>query len=62
MLGPWYKYVNFGAGTSQGGLSNLISQKVFIKFLSKRQFPHESVNSSFIITNMKNTLTIFFGN
>ena len=35
---------------------NVIAQKVFIPLLCKSQFPHKSVNSSFIITDIKNTL------
>ena len=40
----------------------LISQIVFVKSFLKSQFPHKSVNSSFIITNMKNKLTDLRGN
>ena len=39
----------------------LISQKVFIRSFCKRQFPHKSVNLSFIITNVTNKLTDLCG-
>jgi len=39
----------------------LISHKAFIKSFFKSQFPHESVNLSFTITNMKNKLTDLCG-
>ena len=39
----------------------LISQKVFTKSFCKSQFPHKSVNVSFIITNFDNTLTDLCG-
>ena len=35
----------------------LISQKVFVKSFRKSQFPHKSVNGSFLITNIKNKWT-----
>ena len=40
----------------------LISQNVLIKLFSKSQFPHKSVNLSFIITSMKNKFTDLCGN
>jgi len=46
-----------GATPPSAQPSWLISQKVFIKFFCKSQFPHKSVNISFIITNMKNEFT-----
>jgi len=39
-----------------------ISQKVFIKSFCESQFPHKSVNVSFIITDIKNELTDLCGN
>ena len=39
----------------------LVFQKVFIKLFCTSQFPDQSVNVSFIITNMKNKLTNFVG-
>ena len=39
----------------------LISHKVLIKSFWTSQFPHKSVNLSFIITNIKNKLTFFCG-
>ena len=36
----------------------IISQKGSIKSLRKSQFPHKSVNLSFIITNIKNTMGV----
>ena len=39
-----------------------ISQKVFITSFLKSQFPHKSVNLSFIIATMKDKLTDFRGN
>ena len=39
-----------------------ISHKVFIKSSCKSQLPQISVNSSFIITNMRNQLTDLCGN
>ena len=41
---------------------DLVSQKVFIKLFCKSQFPHQSVNLSFIVTNMKDKLTNLCGN
>ena len=38
-----------------------IPQKVLIKLFCKSQFPHKSVNLSFIITNIKIKLTDFCG-
>ena len=40
----------------------LVSQKVFIQSFCKRQFPHKSVNSSFIITSINDKLTNLCGN
>ena len=40
----------------------LISLKVFIKSFCKSQFPHKSVNLSFIITDLKDKLTSLCGN
>jgi len=40
----------------------LISQEVFMKTFSKSQFPHKSDNLSFVITNLKNTMTDLCGN
>ena len=37
--------------------TRLISQKVFIKSFGKFQFPHKSVNESFVIANVNNELT-----
>ena len=39
-----------------------ISQKSFIKSFGESQFPHKSVNLSFIITNIRNRLTDLGGN
>jgi len=39
--------------------AGLTSQKVFIKSFCKCQFPHRSVNSSFIMTYMKDKLTVY---
>jgi len=55
-LGVRCKLVNVGAATS------LFSQKVFIKLFYKSQFPHKSVNLSFIITDTKNKVTDLCGN
>ena len=53
---PW-------AGTlSQVNPRNIISQKVFTKSFCKGQFPHKSVNLTFIITNIKNKSTDLSGN
>ena len=43
-------------------LNEVISQNVFIKSFCKRQFPHKSVNLSFINTNTKNKLMNLCGN
>ena len=40
---------------------NIFSQRLCEKYFSKRQFPHISVNLSFIITNIKNKLTDLCG-
>ena len=50
------------AGISCGAFDDFISQKVFIKSFCKSQFPHESANFSFTITNIKNKLTDLCGN
>ena len=42
-------------------LSNHFAHTVFIKSFCKSQFPHKSVNLSFIITRMKNKLTDLCG-
>ena len=42
--------------------TRIISQKVFIKSFCKSQFPHRSVELSFIITNLKSKLTDLCGN
>ena len=42
-------------------LSVLISHKVSIKSFGKSQFPHKSVNLSFIITDIKNKSTDLCG-
>ena len=39
-----------------------ISQKVFIELFRIGKFPHKSVKSSFIITNVKHKLTDLCGN
>ena len=39
-----------------------ISQKVFIKWICKVQFPHKSVKSSCILVIMKDELTNLCGN
>ena len=41
---------------------SITSQKVFMKSFCKSQFPHNSVNLSLIITNIKNNLTDWCGN
>ena len=46
----------------EAGISVLISQKSVNEFVFKCQFPHKSVNLSFIITNIKNKLTDLCGN
>ena len=55
-----------GAGVTRvgerGGGRRFISQKVFQKSFCKSQFPHKSVNLSFIITDTKNKLTNLYGN
>ena len=38
-----------------------ISRKVFIKSFGRSQFPHNSINLSFTITHIKNTLTDLCG-
>ena len=40
----------------------VISQKVFIQSFCKSQFPDQSVNLSFVVTNIKNKLTDLCGN
>ena len=42
--------------------SKLILQKVFLESLCRSQLPHKSVNLSFAITNINNTLTDVSGN
>ena len=39
------------------GRVSCISQKVFIRSFGRSQFPHKSVNLSFIITDVKHKLT-----
>ena len=48
---------NVGAEARVLASQDQISQKVFIKSFCKSQFPHKSVNSSFIIANVINKLT-----
>ena len=52
---------HLGSGFRVSGLG-FISHKVFLKSFCRSQFPHKSVNLSFIITNIKNKLTDLCGN
>jgi len=47
---------------SPDGGMKLISHKVFFKSFCRSQVPHNSVNSSFTISNIKNKLTDSCGN
>jgi len=53
----------FGA-SAESAISRaaFISQKLFLESLCKSQFPHKSVNLSFILVNIKNKLTDLRGN
>jgi len=42
---------------ARGSCWILISHKLFMNTFGKSQFPHKSVNSSFVIANIKNKLT-----
>ena len=62
---PWsdVRQLHWDAGGhGRGHPQELISHKVFLKSFCRDQPPHQSVSSSFAVTNIKNMLTASCGN